>query len=96
MTCEAADTGDIRPICSRALNHRQSWLPNELARGRLQSVTIEQHLARHAVSYLTARSDLERLTAAGYLRKRKAGKTSVYSAVPDLLNALLEGGRGKR
>lgn len=71
-----------------AFNHRQSWLLNEFARGRLQRVTIEEQQKRNAVSYLTARKDLESLVEAKCLRKRKVGKSSIYTPVNDLVKVL--------
>lgn len=76
-----------------AFNHRQSWLLNEFARGRLQRVTIEEHKTRNAVSYLTARKDMEALTKSGCLRKRKVGKSSIYTPVSDLVKVLTAGTR---
>jgi Fic family protein len=72
-----------------AFNHRQSWLLNEFARGRLTRVTIAEHVRRNAISYLTARNDLENLVIAGCLHKRKMGTMSIYSPVKDLLKVLL-------
>ncbi|MGH6871124.1 MAG: Fic family protein [Rhizomicrobium sp.] len=71
-----------------AFNHRQSWLLNEFARGRLAAVTIAEHENRNAVSYLTARSDLEALVAGRLLKKSKRGRTSIYSATGDLVKKL--------
>jgi Fic family protein len=71
-----------------AFNHRQSWLLNEFARGRLPRITIEEHQKRNAVSYLTARKDLELLVEARCLRKRKVGKSSIYTPVNDLVKVL--------
>lgn len=71
-----------------AFNHRQSWLLNEMARGRLRRITIAEHEHRHGVSYLTARSDLESLIEANCLNKHKDGRTSVYSPVPNLIRTL--------
>ncbi|HVZ70722.1 MAG TPA: Fic family protein [Rhizomicrobium sp.] len=71
-----------------AFNHRQSWLLNEFARGRLERVTVDEHKRRNAVSYLTARKDLESLTAAKYLLRRKNGKTIEYRPVQNLIGIL--------
>ena len=71
-----------------AFNHRQSWLLNEFARGRLSRVTVAEHQKRNVVSYLTARKDLEALVGAGCLQKRKVGKSSIYQPVRDLLKIL--------
>jgi Fic family protein len=71
-----------------ALNHRQSWLLNECARGRRNRVTIGEHAKQHGVSYLTARSDLERLTESALLRKSTTGRSSLYQPPRDLLKRL--------
>jgi Fic family protein len=71
-----------------AFNHRQSWLLNELARGRVRRITIAEHESRHGVSYLTARTDLETLVNSKYLEKRRFGRTSVYVPAHDLLKKL--------
>ncbi len=71
-----------------AFNHRQSWLLNEFARGRLARVTVAEHQERNAVSYLTARNDLESLIRAGCLQKKKAGKSQIYRPVRDLIKIL--------
>lgn len=71
-----------------AFNHRQSWLLNEFARNRLPRVTVAEHLKRHAVSYLTARKDLEGLVEAGCLEKRRVGKAAIYRPVRDLIRVL--------
>lgn len=69
-------------------NHRQSWILNEMARGRLSRITIGTHGDRQKVSYLTARSDLEALTTASFLRKVKVGRESVYYPARDLVARL--------
>ena len=71
-----------------AFNHRQSWMLNEFARGRISRLTIVEHEKRHGVSYLTARKDLEELVEHGCLQKRKAGKSSIYYPVPNLMKSL--------
>ena len=71
-----------------AFNHRQSWLLNEFARNRLPRVTVAEHFKRHAVSYLTARKDLEGLVEAGCLEKRRVGKAAIYRPVRDLIMVL--------
>jgi Fic family protein len=71
-----------------AFNHRQSWLLNEMARGRLASVMIEDFRARHGVSYLTARNDLEALVKARCLKRGKTGRVVVYRPVSDLTKIL--------
>jgi Fic family protein len=71
-----------------AFNHRQAWLLNELLRGRINRITIGEHEKKQGVSYLTARADLERLTERGYLRKSKAGQTSIYRPASGLTEKL--------
>ena len=71
-----------------AFNHRQSWLLNELVRGRMARITVGEHEKRHGVSYLTARKDLELLVGAKLLTKRRRGKMSIYQPVPDLVRVL--------
>lgn len=70
------------------LNHRQSWLLNEMARTRLSRITIQEHAVQHRVSYLTARADLEALAAERLLRKTKKGRTSIYSPARNLVGRM--------
>jgi Fic family protein len=74
-----------------AFNHRQSWLLNEMARGRLGYVTVSIYAERHAVSYLTARHDLEALVEQGCLARNKVARTVLYRPVRDLINVLTGG-----
>lgn len=69
-------------------NHRQSWVLNEMARGRMTRINISSHADRQRVAYLTARSDLESLTKDGLLRKSKIGRESVYMPARDLVSRL--------
>jgi Fic family protein len=71
-----------------AFNHRQSWILNEFARNRLHRLTIAEHEKRNAISYLTARKDLEELVSANCLQKRRVGKSSMYFPVHNLLKVL--------
>jgi Fic family protein len=71
-----------------AFNHRQHWLINECLRRRLKQITVAEHQTKNSVSYLTARKDLEDLTAAGLMQKTKSGKTSIYRPAPDLMRRL--------
>lgn len=70
------------------VNHRQIALLNGFLRNGDLMATIEGHRGRHAVSYLTARSDLERLVEAGLAAKRKRGQVSIYAAPVDLAKRL--------
>ncbi|WP_292085485.1 MULTISPECIES: Fic family protein [unclassified Brevundimonas] len=72
-------------------NHRQSWVLNEMARGRLPRINISTHADRQGVAYLTARADLEDLTVRALLRKTKVGRESIYSPARDLLSRLTTG-----
>jgi Fic family protein len=74
-----------------AFNHRQSWLLNEMARGRLGQVTVSIYAERHAVSYLTARHDLEGLVEQGYLARNKVARTVLYRPVRNLMEVLTGG-----
>lgn len=76
-----------------AFNHRQVWILNEFVRGRQPRVTIVDHQTRHGVSYLTARSDLEKLTDVGLLRKTKLAQTSIYRPVTNLAEKLAQASR---
>jgi len=71
-----------------AFNHRQSWLLNEFARGRLRAVTVTDHEKRNAVSYLTARKDLESLVKTNCLQRRRVGRSIIYVPVPNLTKIL--------
>ena len=67
-----------------ALNHRQLALLHDALRSPGASYTINEHVRINNVSYLTARSDLERLAAQGFLIKHKRGNTSFYRVAPNL------------
>lgn len=71
-----------------AFNHRQSWLLNEFARDRLDRVKVEEYATRNAVSYLTARNDLEALVKAHLVGRRKIGRVVEYRPVRDLVDRL--------
>ena len=71
-----------------AFNHRQAALLNAFLRGNMTQITISEHEQRHGVSYLTARSDLERLVAENYLGKFKRGQMSIYRPGEDLTSRL--------
>jgi Fic family protein len=73
---------------SEGFNARQSALLNDLVRNRIAAIELAAHQARWRVSYLTARSDLERLVARKLLTKRKRGRISVYAPARDLASRL--------
>lgn len=56
------------------LNHRQRALLQRAVRKPLQTYTIEGHATSHHVTYHTARSDLARLVALGFLSSKRVGK----------------------
>lgn len=70
-------------------NHRQLKLIQHAITHSGASYTIQQHLALHRVSYLTARKDLEDLADRKLLRKRKEWRTSVYQPPENLADRLV-------
>lgn len=66
------------------LNHRQTALLHDAIRNPDVAYTIAEQERLHNVSYLTARSDLERLAALGLLLKSKRGQQSIYRPAPRL------------
>ena len=60
------------------LNHRQISLLHDAIRNPDVTYTIREQEQLHHVSYLTARSDLERLATLGYLLKSRRGQQSIY------------------
>lgn len=73
---------------SEALNNRQRALLVTLLREPRHEVTIASHKTSHAVSYLTARKDLQELEQEGLLRRVRAGKTDRYFATDRLRRRL--------
>jgi Fic family protein len=73
LTAEAPGT--------EALNHRQQGALLYCARNPHLGVTVKGHASSHGVTYLTARKDLQRLEADGYMRRVRVGKTDKYLAV---------------
>lgn len=71
---------------SETLNHRQRAVLATLVREPHQEVTVAGHKASHAISYLTARKDLQDLEQQGLLRRVRAGKTDRYFATDSLLD----------
>lgn len=66
------------------LNRRQIDLLNDAIRNPNTPYTIGEHESLNRISYLTARSDLERLAALGFLVKSKRGSRSIYRPAPRL------------
>ena len=69
-------------------NLRQTAVLRDLIRKASPHVTIGAHQKRFGISYLTARSDLEKLVDGGLLMKRKRGRQHFYRPVPDLVRRL--------
>ncbi|MCA8887893.1 MAG: Fic family protein [Parvularculaceae bacterium] len=66
------------------LNHRQIDMLNDAIRNPNVRYTIREHERLHRISYLTARTDLEKLTDLGFLVKSKHGAQSIYKPAPRL------------
>ncbi|MCC6918840.1 MAG: Fic family protein [Alphaproteobacteria bacterium] len=82
----------------QGLNTRQRALLQEAIRRPRTRFMIAEHQARHRVSYLTARADLEDLARRRLLRKIKRGTTSVYlasSTIAQTLDPLAEAKKGR-
>jgi Fic family protein len=76
----------------RQLNKRQLPIVQDALKRSAARYTIAEHQKLHAVSYLTARADLEGLAALGLLKKTKEGVLSVF-LVPKDFKARLDSGR---
>jgi Fic family protein len=66
------------------LNRRQFQIMQDALKRPNAQYDIAAHEKLHGVSYLTARSDLERLAELGFLRKIKRGVKSVFVVPKDL------------
>lgn len=73
---------------SGELNHRQLALLSDAIRHPNSVYTYRSHASSHRVAEETARSDLLHLLEQGLLRRRKAGRKHLFSAVSDLPDAL--------
>lgn len=83
---EAADINEAlagRSMRDR-LNHRQLALLQDAVRNAASVYSIADHQKINAVSYLTARSDLEELAKIGFFVKSKRGNASQYRPSKDL------------
>jgi Fic family protein len=63
---------------TEALNHRQQSALLFVRRNPHIGLTVNGHMTSHAVSYLTARKDLQELESRGYLRRVRVGRTDKY------------------
>ena len=73
------------PWKSTDLNHRQLALLSHAIRHPDGEYTMRSHMTSHRVAYATARADLYRLAALGFLERRRIGrKTNVFSVPVDL------------
>jgi Fic family protein len=86
----ARTQGQLRGLSE--LNHRQRELIGHALLHPGHRYTIESHRTSHGVVYETARSDMMDLEARGLLRKRKSGKTWIFTPSPDLEQKLSEVG----
>ena len=82
-------SNELRQLSSALLrvgefNHRQEAILNRAVRHPETIFTIESHQRSHDTAYATARADLLRLEALGFLSKRKRGKGFVFEAAHDL------------
>ncbi|MFI5455074.1 MAG: Fic family protein [Isosphaerales bacterium] len=70
------------------LNYRQRDLISHALRHPGQSFTTESHRNSHQVAYETARSDLMDLADRALIRKRKVGRTWIFTPAADLAEKL--------
>ena len=63
---------------AQALNHRQQAVLAHLVRRAGAAVTVRGHASSHAVTYLTARRDLQDMEELGLLYRVRVGKTDRY------------------
>ncbi|MEQ8964469.1 MAG: Fic family protein [Azospirillaceae bacterium] len=95
---KSRESQDIEALLQRSeyrdsFNHRQARLLHFGVTHPGAQVTIKEHAAYHGVSYLTARSDLDALAAAGLLEKRRLGRTNIFRAPTDLADRIVAGRR---
>lgn len=95
---KARELQDVEAILSGTayegeFNDRQLKLIRHAISHADANYTIQQHVALHRVSYLTARKDLEDMAEKRLLTKRKEWRTSVYRAPDNLADRLMAAGR---
>lgn len=78
---------------TQSLNHRQQAVLSHLVRDGGFGVTVTGHANSHAVSYLTARKDLQDMEAAGLLSRVRVGKADRYFPTDETKQRLLRSGR---
>lgn len=81
----AAERGRVSRAFSetQAMNQRQQAVLAYLVRQAGASVTVKGHATSHAVTYLTARKDLQQMEELGLLRRLRVGKTDRYFVAKD-------------
>jgi Fic family protein len=78
---------------TQLLNHRQQSVLAHLIRDTGHGVTVTGHASSHAVSYLTARKDLQGMEKAGLLVRVRIGKTDRYLPTREIQQRLAHIGR---
>lgn len=73
-----------------SLNQRQKSVLSYLLENVYEDVTVTSHAKSHAVTYLTARKDLQELERQNLLRRVRVGHTDRYRAVEGLKKRLRE------
>jgi Fic family protein len=63
---------------THTLNHRQQAALAQLVRQPGGTVTVKGHATSHAVTYLTARKDLQQMEEMALVRRMRVGKTDRY------------------
>jgi Fic family protein len=71
-----------------AFNHRQKSVLSYLLQNIYEDVTVQSHAKSHAVTYLTARKDLQDLEKQGLLKRVRVGHTDRYRPREGLKNEL--------
>lgn len=73
---------------SAHFNHRQLALLTDAVRSPDSAYSFRSHASSHGVTVETARTDLLHLFAKGLLERRRAGRSHVFSPVPNLSERL--------
>lgn len=60
------------------INERQAEVIKEFINDGMTILSISEMKTRYAIAYQTARTDLQKLETAGYLKSKPVGKKRVY------------------